>query len=111
MTYIIDIGVSCCGTVDFSQKPVQNPGEDDDHYNRRCTKWKERYDAAYRAWDELKMERESSIETLVSAYNGEIVELVDNEKGISDVPDSFFSSPKNIRKMFTRFSDELCIYF
>lgn len=89
MTYIIDIGVSCCGTVDFPQKPVQNPGEDDDHYNRRCTKWKERYDAAYRAWDELKMERESSIETLVSAYNGEIVELVDNEKGISDVPDSF----------------------
>ena len=41
------------------------------------------------AWDELKMQREETIENFVYAYNGEIVELTDGVPGITDLPDSF----------------------
>jgi hypothetical protein len=49
----------------------------------------QKFNAAYIAWDEIKMQREETIENFVSNYNGEIMELADGISEIADLPDSF----------------------
>ena len=87
--YIIDIGVSCCGNIELPKRPQRNDHESDEHYLIREQRWIEKFNTAYMAWDELKMQREEIIENFVYAYNGEIVELTDGVPGITDLPDSF----------------------
>lgn len=87
--FFIDIGVSCCGHVELPAKPKKEDGETIEHYLVRENRWEERFNQAYMAWDDLKMEREDAIERFVSAYGGEIMEIVDGVQSTTCLPDSF----------------------
>lgn len=49
----------------------------------------EKFSAAYMTWDEIKMKREETIESFVSDYDGEIMQLADGISEMTDLPDSF----------------------
>ena len=87
--YVVDIGISCCGNIQLPDRPNRNKKETDEHYAKRERKWEEKFDKAYLEWDTLKMQREDILETFVSAYHGEIMEMIDGEVEISNLPDSF----------------------
>lgn len=87
--FIIDIGVSCCGNVQLPKRPDRKDDETDEHYSVREQRWTKKFNTAYMAWDKIKMQREETIESFVSDYNGEIMELADGISEIVDLPDSF----------------------
>ena len=87
--YVIDIGVSCCGNIELPKRPDRKDDETDEHYSVREQRWTEKFNTAYMVWDEIKMQREETIESFVSDYNGEIMELADGVSEIADLPDSF----------------------
>ncbi len=87
--YIIDIGVSCCGNIELPKRPKREDDETDEHYSVREQRWMEKFSAAYMAWDEIKMKREETIESFVSDYDGEIMQLADGISEMTDLPDSF----------------------
>lgn len=87
--YIIDIGVSCCGNIELPKRPKREDDETDEHYSVREQRWMEKFSAAYMAWDEIKMKREETIESFVSDYDGEIMQLADGISETTDLPDSF----------------------
>ena len=74
---------------ELPKRPDRKDGEADEHYSIREQRWTERFNAAYMVWDEIKMQREETIESFVSDYNGEIMELADGTSEIADLPDSF----------------------
>lgn len=88
-TYVIDIGVSCCGNIELPKRPRKEKGESDTHYLAREQRWIEKFNTAYMAWDEIKMEREETIENFVSDYNGRIMQMADGASELTDLPDSF----------------------
>lgn len=87
--YIIDIGVSCCGNIELPKRPKREDDETDEHYSVREQRWTERFNDSYMTWDEIKMKREETIESFVSDYDGEIMQLADGISEITDLPDSF----------------------
>lgn len=87
--YLVDVGISCCGNIELPKRPNRDNNETDDHYARREQRWIEKFNNAYIAWDEIKMEREETIQKFVSDYAGEILQFADGSLGISDLPDSF----------------------
>lgn len=87
--YVVDIGISCCGNIQLPDRPNRAAEETDEHYTKREHKWEEKFNKAYLEWDEIKMQREDTLETFVSAYCGEIMEMTDGEMEISNLPDSF----------------------
>ena len=87
--YVIDIGVSCCGNIELPKRPDRKDDETDEHYSVREQRWTEKFNTAYMVWDKIKMQREEIIESFVSDYNGEIMELADGISEIADLPDSF----------------------
>ena len=87
--YIIDIGVSCCGNIELPKRPKREDDETDEHYSVREQRWMEKFSAAYMTWDEIKMKREETIESFVSDYDGEIMQLADGISEMTDLPDSF----------------------
>lgn len=89
MIYLIDIGVSCCGNIELPVRPPRKNDESDEHYSIREKRWIEKFNAAYMAWDEIKMKREETIENFVSDYNGEIMQFFDGKSEVTDLPDSF----------------------
>lgn len=88
-TYLIDIGVSCCGKVELPDRPKRDDNETDEHYFPREHRWRERFNSAYIEWDDLKRRREETIEHFVEAYYGEIVQFVDGTSSLVELPDSF----------------------
>lgn len=88
-TYIVDIGVSCCGNVELPQRPKRNENETDEHYSAREQRWMENFRKAYMAWDDLKMQREETIERFVSDYDGQIMQFAEGVSEMTDLPDSF----------------------
>ena len=87
--YIIDIGVSCCGSIELPKRPKREDDESDEHYSVREQRWMEKFSAAYMTWDEIKMKREDTIESFVFDYDGEIMQLADGISEMTDLPDSF----------------------
>lgn len=87
--FLIDIGVSCCGNKELPNRPKRKEDETDDQYSKKIQKWEERFLAAYMAWDDLKIKREETIETFVTAYGGEIVQFIDGSSSLVALPDSF----------------------
>ena len=87
--YVIDIGVSCCGNIELPKRPKRELNESDDHYHLREQRWIEKFNVAYMAWDELKMQREEVIENFISSYNGNIMQLADGTENTTGLPDSF----------------------
>ena len=82
--YVVDIGISCCGNIQLPDRPNRAAEETDEHYTKREHKWEEKFNKAYLEWDEIKMQREDTLETFVSAYCGEIMEMTDGEMEISN---------------------------
>lgn len=89
VVYLIDVGVGCSGNIELPDMPKRNEDESDDHYNQRIETWQSRFNSAYIAWDELKMQREEIIERFVQAYEGEIVQFVDGSSSLVGFLDSF----------------------
>lgn len=89
VVYVIDIGVSCCGGIELPKRPIREGEETDEHYSIREQRWIDKFNRAYVAWDEIKMQREKTIENFVSEYNGEIVHFAEEIPGMTDLPDSF----------------------
>ena len=87
--YLVDIGVSCCGDIELPKRPQRDENETDEHYRIREQHWREKFNAAYIAWDEIKMQREETIESFVVDYSGEIMQFADGSSNIVDLPDSF----------------------
>lgn len=87
--YIIDIGVSCCGNIELPKRPKRKDDETDKHYSDREQRWIEKFNAAYMAWDKIKMKREETIVSFVSDYDGEIMQLTDGISEMTDLSDSF----------------------
>lgn len=88
-TYVVDIGVSCCGNVELPKRPQRNQNETDEHYSAREQRWIEKSRDAYMAWDEIKMKREETIERFVSGYDGQIMQFSEDVSEMTDLPDSF----------------------
>lgn len=87
--YIIDIAVSCCGNVELPKRPKQKDDETQEHYSVREQQWMDKFNAAYMAWDDIKMKREETIERFVSDYNGEIMQMADGTSEMTVLPDCF----------------------
>ena len=60
--YSIDIGISCSGNIQLPDRPSRTKQETDEHYAKREQKWEDNFNKAYLEWDELKMEREDTLE-------------------------------------------------
>lgn len=87
--YIVDIGVSCCGNITLPNRPERKDNETDENYSKREQRWKEKFIAAYDAWDEIKIKRETTIENFVYDYQGEILDFSDDSLNLTTLPDSF----------------------
>jgi hypothetical protein len=87
--YTIDVGINCCGNTELPKRPAREEDETDEHYAIREQRWIKKFNDAYMAWDELKMEREEVLENFITDYYGEIIELADGSQGVSNLPDSF----------------------
>lgn len=87
--YTVDIGVECSGKVKLPEYPRKEETDTDERFQAKVERWKRNRDEKYIQWDELKIEREEELERIISAYEGSIVDCFDNEKSISELPDSF----------------------
>lgn len=87
--YIIDIGVSCNGNIKLLSRPSKQNDESEEAYKKREQNWQEKCRNCYMRWDSIKMDRETILENFISEYNGQIIETVDGEQGLTDAPDSF----------------------
>jgi hypothetical protein len=87
--YYVDLGVSCSGGIMPPSQPTKENNETEEHYQGRLSKWRQKSAEAYMAWDEIKGEREQTIESFVTAYNGEILDYIDGSSDLTGLPDSF----------------------
>ncbi len=89
-TYIVEVGIECLGTNKLTEPPEHNEDESDAHYQQRLANWRDRADKVYQAWDDLKIQRETAIQTFVEGYNGQIRNTIDGATTTSsELPDSF----------------------
>lgn len=64
--YYVDLGVSCSGGIMLPSQPTKENNETEEHYQGRLSKWRQKSTEAYMAWDEIKDEREQTIESFVT---------------------------------------------
>lgn len=88
--YVFDIGVECLGTTSLSELEERKKEETEEQYQAKRLRWEARREKADQAWNEIKMKREDEVKNFVIAYNGEILDMIDNVKfGRADLYDSF----------------------
>jgi hypothetical protein len=88
--YVVDIGIACAGTQEIPQRPVRGKRATDAQWAERELEWSELRASAYNAWDDIKMERENSIQKFAEFYQAEILHLKDSADFDAGVlPDSF----------------------
>jgi len=88
--YIVDIGISCVGTQEIPPRPARGKRATDAQWAAKEFEWSERRASAYNAWDDIKMERESSIQRFAEFYQADILHLKDSADFEACVlPDSF----------------------
>lgn len=88
--HIVDVGVTCLGTLELRKKPKRNPRWSDAVWARKELEWSSERNQAYEQWDSLRLEREDMVESLVSFYGGQVLLNVDNQAADSvSLPDSF----------------------
>lgn len=89
-TYIVDVGISCAGTKEIPDRPKRGNRTTDAEWAAKEFAWSEARTNAYNEWDDIKIERETSIQNFAGFYDAEILHLVDGadfEAGV--LPDSF----------------------
>lgn len=88
--YVVDIGVACVGDQDIPNRPSRGKRDTDASWAQKEATWSQARNAAYEAWDAIKVSRETEVEQFVAAYAGEILHLVDGAAFDAAVlPDSF----------------------
>jgi hypothetical protein len=88
--YIVDVGISCTGTLEIPTPPKQHKRESDADWAKRESSWSQDRSNAYEAWDSIKSTRETEVERFVNAYEGDILNLIDGVAFDAAVlPDSF----------------------
>ena len=68
--YTVEISVSCAGTASPPNLPNRRENETDDDYNNRVVEKKNAY---HQEVDALIMERQTQLENIATAYNGEFI--------------------------------------
>ncbi len=88
--YVVDVGISCSGTEEIPNRPKKGKRDTDADWARKEHLWSQARANAYEAWDQIKQERETEIEQLISFYEAEILHLIDGAPFDAAVlPDSF----------------------
>lgn len=88
--YIVDVGIACAGTQEIPPRPVRGKRATDAEWAAKKYEWSERRASAYNEWDDIKMERESSIQKFAEFYRAEILHMKDSADFDAGVlPDSF----------------------
>ena len=88
--YIVDIGISCAGTQEIPPRPVRGKRATDAQWAAKELEWSEKRSSAYNEWDDIKIEREDSIQRFAEFYKAEILHLTDSADFDAGVlPDSF----------------------
>lgn len=88
--HIVDIGIACAGTQEIPPRPVRGKRATDAEWAAKEYEWSERRSSAYDEWDNIKIERETSIQRFAEFYKAEILHMTDSadfEAGV--LPDSF----------------------
>ena len=89
-TYVVEVGVECLGPDILRDPPEFKEGADHDRYQRKLAEWRDTKRQLEISWDDLKAEREHALIQIVSAYEGEVLDIVhDEHSGVSELPDSF----------------------
>ncbi|MCC4631484.1 S8 family peptidase [Xanthomonas citri pv. mangiferaeindicae] len=88
--YIVDIGIACSGTQEIPPRPVRGKRATDAQWAAKEYEWSERRTSAYNEWDDIKIERERSIQKFTEFYQAEILHMMDSADFDAGVlPDSF----------------------
>jgi hypothetical protein len=89
--YIVEIGIECLGTNRLTDPPEKKDSETEDSYQQKLSRWKSKADNVYQQLDQLRIERESSLQRFVEGYDGKfLTSFIDGETSqISNLPDSF----------------------
>lgn len=88
--YVVDVGIGCAGTQEIPPRPERGKRATDAQWAAKEHEWSERRASAYNEWDDIKIERETSIQSFTEFYQAEILHMVDSadfEAGV--LPDSF----------------------
>lgn len=88
--YVVDIGIGCAGSQEIPPRPTRGKRATDAEWAAKEFAWSEARASAYNEWDDIKIERETSIQKFAEFYEAEILHLVDGadfEAGV--LPDSF----------------------
>lgn len=85
----VDIGVECSGNIKLPEYPRKNKNEFVEQFNQKVNHWEQRFQKKYMQWDELKAQREKALISFVNEYVGEILDIIDGESSITELPDSF----------------------
>ncbi len=98
--YTVDIGIECSGKMKIPKFPSKGKTTQA-KYDVKLAAFYAKADAAYQTWDDVKREREQSLERFIQTYRGAIEGIVDAEtKSSYDVPDSFTVRAKITGKGF-----------
>lgn len=88
--YIVDIGIACAGSQEIPTRPSRGKSATDAQWAAKESEWSEKRASAYNEWDDIKMERETSIQRFTEFYQAEILHLTDSADFDAGVlPDSF----------------------
>ena len=88
--WIVDVGVECTGTQEIDKLPKRGVRDSDQDWAKKQHDWSEQRLAAYEQWDDLKEVREEEVRPIAEAYNGEILQIVDESTfDTARLPDSF----------------------
>lgn len=88
--WIVDVGVECTGTREIDKLPKRGVRDSDQAWAKKQHDWSEQRLSAYQQWDDLKETREEEVKTIVEAYDGEILQIVDESTfDTARLPDSF----------------------
>ena len=84
---IVDVGISCSGTVEI--RPFPRRGKQSDaKWAATEQLWSQQRADAYREWDRLAEARQKELSSFVRAHGGSIGEIIDGQELASSLPDS-----------------------
>jgi Subtilase family len=89
-TYIVDIGIACAGTQEIPDRPNRGKRTSDAKWAAKEFAWSQARNAAYDAWEAIRIQRENEITSFANFYHAEIMHMIDGDAFDAAVlPDSF----------------------
>jgi Subtilase family len=89
--YTVEIGIECLGIHRLTDPPEKKDTDTEDSYQHKLSRWKSKADNIYQQLDQLRIDRESTLQKFVDGYNGSFLSsFIDGETNqVSNLPDSF----------------------